>query len=71
MAADEVKELVYEYRELIRLGVPVTDIKDLIKKGLIELGVGRLENGQIVKLVKVNAKGLAFMKSQDMNKNDK
>lgn len=57
----EEKELVFTYNDLIEKGIQVKDIRELEKHGAIIIGHGRLESGQIIKLIKVTPKGRVLM----------
>lgn len=58
----EQDELVYTYNDLIAKGVTKKEISDCVRMGFMELGQGRLENGQLINLVKITKRGDALRK---------
>lgn len=53
---------VYTYGDLIAKGITKKEISDCVRAGFMELGEGKLENGQLIKLVKITKRGHAVQR---------
>lgn len=53
---------VYTYSDLVKKGVTKKEIADCVRAGFMELGEGKLENGQVITLVKITKRGQALQR---------
>lgn len=56
------KELVYKYNDLIVKGLSAKQLIDCERAGLMQIGYGKTETGQNIKLVRITDKGRGLMK---------